>query len=294
MTRFPACALRSVELDTPDLAKSEDFYTRVWGLTVCERMSDAIYLRASGSDHHVLVLRAGPQSALRCVVFRASTAQDMASVAARARDAGCVIEANPPSDPAGGATLAFREPNGMMIRLVHGDARHADGQPVANLPERLSHVNVNSRDVDTTAAFFTNVLGFKLVDRSKLMAFVRCNSDHHAVVIAEAQVNTLNHVAFQLPDLESVMRGSGRLIDHGFPIAWGVGRHGPGDNVFAYFIDPLGVVIEYTSEVLQVDDSYRFRGPDEWVWPKGRTDHWGIAPPKAEHVKQAQLAVPFA
>ena len=46
-------------------------------------------------------------------------------------------------------------------------------------------------------------------------------------------------------------------------------------------------------EVLQVDDSYRLRGPDEWVWPPGRTDHWGIAPPKAEHVKAAQAAIVY-
>ena len=85
-------------------------------------------------------------------------------------------------------------------------------------------------------------------------------------------------------DLESVLRGSGRMIDAGFPIAWGVGRHGPGDNVFAYFIDPVGFVIEYTAEVLQVDDDYKFKGPSEWVWPPGRTDQWGIAPPKAQHV----------
>ena len=64
-----------------------------------------------------------------------------------------------------------------------------------------------------------------------------------------------------MPDLEAVMRGSGRMIDTGFPIAWGVGRHGPGDNVFAYFIDPVGIVIEYTAEVLQVDDNHVVRGP---------------------------------
>jgi catechol 2,3-dioxygenase len=126
------------------------------------------------------------------------------------------------------------------------------------------------------------------------MGFVRCNSDHHAVVIAEAKANGLNHVAFLVPDWESVMRASGRMVDHGYPIAWGVGRHGPGDNVFAYFIDPTGIVIEYTAEVLQVDESYRVRGPDEWVWPPGRTDQWGIAPPKTDHVKAAQTAIRFA
>ena len=37
---------------------------------------------------------------------------------------------------------------------------------------------------------------------------------------------------------------------------WGVGRHGPGSNVFSYFVEPNGFVTEYTTEVDQVDDNY--------------------------------------
>ena len=180
------------------------------------------------------------------------------------------------------------------MRFVHGDHQHADAKPVADRPLRLAHVNLNSTDVDAATAFYENALGFRLTDRSKAMAFVRCNSDHHAVVISESPVNGLNHIAFLMPDLESVMRGSGRMIDAGFPIGWGVGRHGPGDNVFAYFIDPTGFVVEYTAEVLQVDDSYSVKGAEYWVWPPGRTDQWGIAPPKPDHVKAAQVAIPYA
>ena len=113
-------------------------------------------------------------------------------------------------------------------------------------------------------------------------------------MLADSGVNGMNHIAFMMPDFESVMRGSGRMVDHGYPIGWGVGRHGPGDNIFAYFVDPTGFVIEYTAEVLQVDDSYQIRGPEQWVWPPGRTDHWGIAPPKPDYVKGAQLAIRFA
>ena len=158
--------------------------------------------------------------------------------------------------PDGGTIMTVRGPEGGVLRFVHGDVVHARQVPAGDRPERLAHVNLNSTDADASAAFYEKALGFRLTDRSKMMAFVRCNSDHHAVVIAEAKVNGLNHVAFLVPDLEAVMRGSGRMIDAGFPIAWGVGRHGPGDNVFAYFIDPVGFVIEYTAEVLQVDDSY--------------------------------------
>ncbi len=184
------------------------------------------------------------------------------------------------------------EPQGCCMEFVHGD-RTKTARVIADRAERLAHVNLNSADIEQLSTFYQEVLGFWLSDRSKLMAFLCCNSDHHAVVLAEAPVNGLNHVAFLMPDLESVMRGSGRMVDHGYPIEWGVGRHGPGDNVFAYFVDQTGVVIEYTAEVLQIDDSYRAKGPSEWIWPPGRTDQWGIAPPKSRHCKKAQLSVPF-
>jgi catechol 2,3-dioxygenase len=293
MTRFPVVALRSVDLDTTDLKRSEQFYVDVWRLEVVARTAGSVYLRATGPDHHVLALHAATRVALRSVTFRCGDAADLDSIASAAMSYGCEILGLPaPTDePGGGTLLVLREPQGGVLRFVHGDMVHAGSGPVADRALRLAHVNINSVDPDAEAAFYEKVLGFRLTDRSKAMAFVRCNADHHAVVIAQAPANGLNHIAFLMPDWESVMRASGRLVDHGFAIAWGVGRHGPGDNVFAYFIDPLGVVIEYTAEVLQVDDDYVVRGPDQSVWPRGRTDQWGIAPPKAEFVKAAQLAV---
>lgn len=296
MTAFPVVALRSVDLDTPDLALSEQSYTEVWGLELVTRHEGVSYLRAGGSDHHVIALRQSDRPVLRAITFRLASEADFAGITAKTLQHGAALLAEPTANtaPDGGTVMAIRPPNGGVLRFVHGDVRHAECLPADNRPTRLAHVNINCTATDAMAAFYENALGFKLTDRSKMMAFVRCNADHHAIVIADATVNGLNHVAFQMPNLEAVMRGSGRLVDAGYPIAWGVGRHGPGDNVFAYFIDPVGTVIEYTTEVLQVDDSYVVRCPSEWVWPPGRTDHWGIAPPKADHVKAAQTAVPYA
>ncbi|MEA2732429.1 MAG: hypothetical protein QOD93_1944 [Acetobacteraceae bacterium] len=296
MPDFPVTALRSVDMTVPDLAAAEQFYTNVWGLDVAVRTRDAIYLHGTGSDHHILALHGGETAALRSITFRAATPASLGDIAMRAVQAGArLLQPVGPVDWEGGGNgLVLSEPNGCILRIVHGDAERVAQPLERDRPTRLSHVNINSTQTDATAAFFDAALGLRLSDRSKLMAFVRCNSDHHCIVIADAPVNTLNHTAFLMPDLEGVMRGSGRMVDHGYPIAWGVGRHGPGDNVFAYFVDPFGVVIEYAAEVLQVDDSYRVRGPLEWTWPPGRTDHWGIAPPKTEALKHAQLAVPFA
>ena len=296
MPRFPVTALRSVDLGTPNTELSERFYCETWGLEPVARADGVVYLRATGADHHVVALYQAERPELRAVTFRTASADDFDAIASDAIAQGATLISAPKRNeaPDGGVVMSLRGPEGGVLRFVHDDFRHEPTPARGDRPERLAHVNLNSTDVDRTAAFYQHALGFRLTDRSKAMAFVRCNSDHHAVVIADAQVNGLNHVAFLVPGWEAVMRGAGRLIDAGFPIAWGVGRHGPGDNVFAYFIDPAGIVIEYTAEVLQVDDSYVARGPDHWVWPPGRTDQWGIARPKAEHVKAAQLAVGYA
>jgi catechol 2,3-dioxygenase len=296
MTEFPVSTLRSVDLTVPDLEQAERFYTETWGLAIAARRDGVIYLRATGDDHHVLALHAGSSTAIRSITFRVTGPDVLDGIAERAvRHGGrVVVEKSLRDDPAGGIGLVIDDGNGRVLRFVHGDARRVADSPVRDRPTRLSHVNLNSTATDAATAFFQQVLGFRLSDRSKLMAFIRCNSDHHAIVITDAPVNGLNHIAFMIPKLEGVMTAAGRMIDHGFPIAWGVGRHGPGDNVFAYFIDPFGIVIEYTAEVLQVDDSYIPRGPSDWTWPPGRTDQWGIAPPKSDRVKDAQHAILFA
>lgn len=295
MTNFAIESLRSVDLLVPDLGAAEDFYTRVWGLSMADRSANSLWLRGSGSDPHILALHKAGKPAIRSMTLRATPDADLEQLTRQLSAAGALVRSHVDGvdDHGGGVGLVARDMHGRVIRIVQGDER-ADVQPnAADVPERLAHVNLNSDDVDRDAAFFIDALGFSLTDRSKMMAFVRTNPDHHSVVIAQAPLNTLNHVAFQLGKWEDVMTASGRMVDNGFPIGWGPGRHGPGDNVFSYFVDPFGFVIEYTAEVLQVDDHYQVGQPEDWVWPSGRSDQWGICPPKTAECKDAQLAIPF-
>src|SRR5258706_9185517 len=107
------------------------------------------------------------------------------------------------------------------------------------------------------------------------MHFVRCNSVHHCIAYARTGTSSLNHIAFEVQGIDSVMRGIGRMRDAGFAPVWGPGRHGPGNNVFGYFIGPHGGVIEYTAEVQRVGEDYKVGKPEDWGWPPGRTDQWG-------------------
>jgi catechol 2,3-dioxygenase-like lactoylglutathione lyase family enzyme len=290
--------LRSVALYVPDLAKAEAFYTRTWHLEVAHRGDGELYLRGSGSDHHLLALHQGgevPQ--IRQVTLRARSRDALDAVLANVRKAGGKVLAEPHEltrSPAGGIGIKFQDPHGRTFQVVHGDARRSESAPVQDRPIRLTHVVLNSHAVDETQEFLRAALGFRLADRTGIMAFMNCDRDHHTIAIGISDNDALNHIAFLMPDFESVMRGGGRMRDAGFPIQWGPGRHGPGNNLFNYFIDPFGVVIEYTADVEQIDESYESHGPDYWKWPPGRVDQWGISAPPSATLKEAQKRVFFA
>ena len=129
-------------------------------------------------------------------------------------------------------------------------------------PLKITHVVLNTPRQEDAAAFWVKALGFEVSDRS-LLTFIRCNADHHSLAFHPGESATLHHIAFEMDGIDSVMRGAGRMRDAGHPIEWGPGRHGPGNNVFAYFVGPDDFVIEYTAEIEQVDDGHRVRAARE-------------------------------
>jgi len=296
MTQALVSALRGIDIGVPDLALAEQFYTETWRLAVAARTPDAVYLRGTGAAHHILALHRSDIAEVRSVVFNVATQEALHQLANRIPIHGGTLVSGPApvTGPEGGVQIVARDPQGRLLRFVTGDERHTDIAPAADRPVKITHVVLNSENVSVAQRFFEEALGFRLSDRTRIMAFMRCSSDHHSIALADAEENSLNHIAFLMPDLDSVMRGGGRMNDADYPIEWGVGRHGPGNNAFAYFVGPFGFVIEYTAEVQQVDDSYRVGGPDDWKWPPGRIDQWGIGKPPSPRLKAAQKSIFFS
>ena len=289
-------ALRSVALTVPDLTVAEDFFTRTWHLQVVARTDNALYLRGAGSDHHLLALHHAPGAArILHITLRARSLNALSLAAQKTVAAGGQVLAPtaPLTEPGGGQAMTLTDPDGRVFRLVYEDEQ-LDTIDAPDMPVRLAHVVLNSSHVENTRQFMETALDFSMSDRTRIMAFMRCNNDHHSVALGDTDNNALNHIAFLMPDIDAVMRGGGRMQEAGFPIEWGPGRHGPGDNAFNYFIGPFDLVIEYTAEVEQIDDSYQTGQPSDWTWPPGRVDQWGISPPPSARLKEAQRAVVFA
>jgi catechol-2,3-dioxygenase len=289
-------SLRDIAIGVPDLDAAVQFYTETWNLALVARTEDAAYLRGTGAAHHILALHRSAQADVRMVTFDVASLEALDAIASNVpQHGGSVLAArHDVQEPGGGVAVVVRDPQDRVLRFVYGATQHQVDTPQKDHPIKITHVVCNSVNVQVAQLFYEEALGFILSDRTRVMAFMRCGSDHHSIALADADANTLNHIAFVMPDLDSVMRGGGRMRDAGYPIEWGVGRHGPGDNVFSYFVGPANFVIEYTAEVEQVDDSYIAGGPDDWKWPTGRVDQWGVSPPPSDRIKQAQKAIRFA
>jgi len=258
--------LRSVELELPDVNQAADFLSGVWGLVAAGKSKETQFFRGSGTHPYILSITKSSTPAVSAITFSGS-----------ADEVGKLGRPNTSYDmPGGGKGLEIRGPEAQNYRFI------VESSPVAALsdkdkPIQLTHAVLNSADQEASERFAVEKLGFIVSDRTAHMRFLRCNRKHHCVAYAKSALPSLNHIAFEMKDVDAVMRGIARMREAGYEAVWGPGRHGPGNNVFGYFIAPWGGVIEYTAEVSEVGDDYRVGTPEDWKWPPGRIDHWGLS-----------------
>jgi len=270
--------LRSIAISAKDPRSLLPFYEDTWGLQqVGSTPEGGLLLRANGQEHHVLELAPGGGHSLEKICLGANDAAAVDALAAvlRKNSVGILAGPGPRDDSAGGYGVSFRDPQGRLLE-VSAELRQHDVVDRGYGPDRLSHIVLNSVDVPTSRAFYTDVLGFQVSDtyENDVMVFLRCNEMHHCIVLTPAQWTSLNHVAFEVESGDEVMKSLGRMRKAGFDTIWGPGRHGPGGNVFCYFTDPVGNVIEYTAELLQVDDSWEAQ---VWQRTPENADVWGTS-----------------
>ncbi|MGO4165657.1 VOC family protein [Novosphingobium sp. YAF33] len=278
--------LRSIELALPDPAAAAAFMTEIWGMAAAEPKGDTHYLRGSGPFPYLVAFEKSEDEFVRSTTF-VCTAEELEALKARVAAAGWTASPTTSDDLGGGQGVLVELPEGTILRFLVDATEVA---PIAgrDLPVKLTHVVFNAADAEACGHAVEDVLGFRVSDRTKGMVFVRCNDSHHSTAFARAGFASLNHVAFEMEDMDAVMRGIGRLRDHALVPAWGPGRHGPGANVYAYFIAPFGPVIEFSTAVEKVPEDYKVGAPDDWTWPAGRIDQWGMSDKDFDGLRRAE------
>jgi catechol 2,3-dioxygenase-like lactoylglutathione lyase family enzyme len=282
--RSPISHVRHAALTTTDLAATAAFYEGIWGLYRVGSDEDVVYLGAVGSpEPYVLRIR---QSAERRTDLIAFGAHDAAAVDALAESLGTagvqlVSEPGPVTGPGAGYGFRFFDPEGRQIEVSSDVAAKPfrDVEPGESVPRELSHIVLNSPNLPVLKAFYEGHFGLRLSDwLEDRMCFLRCSTDHHSLAIAQAPSPGMNHVSFEMRDIDEYMRGTGRLTRNGHAPGWGPGRHSSGNNVYSYFAGPDNFVVEYTTALEKIPDE------DSWVprvWPATPeyADRWGTAGP---------------
>ncbi len=274
-------SLCGIVMRAPGIAATRDFYCDNWGLTVAAEADGAIYFRGTGPEPFIYGLREDTTFGIDFINFGMTSRDRLLALHAQLQRGGVPIIAPPAAftTPGGGFGFMVRDPDNRRLRFSVDVARNTDVADVMARPRKASHIVLNTPDMERAQTFYETHLGFRTSDYSaNQMVFLRCSTDHHAIAFNRSPYPSVNHVAFEMPSIDSFMRGIGRMRVKGQSPAWGPGRHGPGNNPFAYFVSPSGFVIEFTSEVQQIDEATH----NVQVWPRDKPeamDQWMTAGP---------------
>jgi catechol 2,3-dioxygenase len=265
-----------VSLRVPDLDDWTRFFCEIVGLRVVERSADEVFLTAS-HRHHEIRLTGGYPYACETVGLDVRSEDELQVLIGRAHRHGLAVTAD---GPAIGARRVVRVegPDLPPVELCCGTERveiSYDGsyETVGPRPRKLGHLTLQSATYQETAEVLEEVFGFRLSDSvPNLFRWYRCNADHHGIGLGPGE-NRLHHYAFELSCFEEFRQLGDHLFRRDLEMVWGPGRHGPGNNLFAYFRDPGGGLVEMYADLLQIEDEEHYR-PGEFT-PEEAGNRWG-------------------
>lgn len=265
-------------LRSPDLDEMEEFLTN-FGMIRSERTDTALYMRGTDPDHHIHVTEKGDPAFVGFAYYAAS--EDDLERIAKVPGASAIEAID---EPGGGKRVRLSEPNGYQIEVVHG-IEELTAIPVPSQPlnmgdeplnragelmrihrgparvKRIGHGVMASSKLMETVNWFRETLGLICSDDvyagsedNVVGSFSRCDQgdayvDHHVFFCLNNERAGLNHLSFEVHDVDDVFTGHEHLRESGkYEHMWGLGRHLLGSQVFDYWADPWRRVHEHWSD----------------------------------------------
>jgi catechol 2,3-dioxygenase-like lactoylglutathione lyase family enzyme len=264
-----------VRFAVPDLSQMQ-LFLEDFGLSRVDFDDQALYLRGAGHDAFVHVSEPG-KAAFKAVGFKTESLADLHTLAAAHN-----VPVVPHHAPGGGMIAHLTDPDGNGVEVVADSApvttAISAAPPVNNALNktrirstvrmnagpsqvvRLGHVVLEVSDFKASERWYKDNFGFltsELIEPApgmSLGAFMRCDlgdipTDHHTIVVAQGMNGArFNHAAFEVTDINEVMRGHQHLKEAGRHAAWGIGRHILGSQIFDYWRDPFGFELEHWTD----------------------------------------------
>ena len=290
----------------PDLDRAEQFLTD-FGMARSARTRTALYMRGTDPTHHLYIAELGEPRFIGCG-FYATSEEDLHKLA-RVDGASAVESID---EPGGGKRVRLSDPLGYQIEVVHGIEQPAplplrrqllnygserlrragELMRIAKGPahvRRIGHMVLMSTDLRRTVDWYRRTLGFLCSDDvyaeredNLVGSFNRCDRgddyvDHHVFFCIQGKKNGLNHLSFEVEDIDDVMLGHEHMRQQGYRHAWGIGRHRLGSQVYDYWYDPWNRCHEHWTDT----DLLNARTPGNLARAMVDTaSQWGEAAPQ--------------
>lgn len=247
-------AIGHVAMQVRDLDAAVEHATGVMGLRVAERSAGRVDL-THGTPHHSLQYVRSEVDAVDHVGFQAAGPDAVTEIRARLRRENVPLISDRPLDPCLDHGLVFEAPGGFVCEVYSG---MPEDQPAAYLatgvrPRRFGHLNFSVPDPQTMLRFFLEVLDFRVSDRFRGGAFIRCNAEHHGLGVLRGP-GILHHHAWEVESIADLGRLGDVVDEMGSSLLAGPVRHGMGNNIAAYIEGPGHIVIEYYADMLRIFD----------------------------------------
>lgn len=137
---------------------------------------------------------------------------------------------------------------------------------------KLGHVVYEVSDIERSTQFWTEIMGFRVVDTNPQgMVFLHTQGDHHGIALVPAKGKTglakdglaIHHWAMEVDSIETLFKARDFLKSRGIAITY-EGRRGPGCNIGVEFKDPDGYSVEIYCGMDQIDENGRPRPADQF------------------------------
>ena len=263
--------LHHLAFTSPDPEALARFYGDAMDMAVI-RASDEEW-RCEGPRRR-LILSPGPAKQLDYAGFACRNQTGLALLRARAEDRG-ILRKPGPSSLFGEESFSVADPDGNRIcfGLAPAESRR-DG-----LHAPVQHLTLASKDAEAFEAFYHGELGFEVTDRVRhadgtlATSFATSNHEHHTIACFKSDRAGMDHHSYEAGDWNTLRDWCDRFAGLRIRLTWGPGRHGPGNNLFAFIKDPDGNWIEVSAEL----EVIMGRPAREWP-PEERTlNLWGNA-----------------
>ena len=247
-----------VSLNVVDLETAVRDAATISGARVVDESPQRV-LMSSNRRRAELALYAAAQAGVRCIGLEAVSADAVEAVKVRAQNAGLAVISDRPSLEFVDRAVTFLSSEGHAFE-VHtpvpkDQAMRYTGAGIH--PLCIDHVNLNSADPKKLSDELQSVLDLRLSERTinhELVWLRAGDGRHHTIGIVGAPTAGLHHFSWELRDFNDFKRLGDVLDAEDRLLIWGPGRHGAGDNLFAYYFDRSGFLVECTAEMEVIQD----------------------------------------